>query len=329
VCADQVSLIDLGPTVLSWCGVPVPAGLHGRVIAGPGRAPAPAVGFAFRDRMDERYDCSRAVYDGRFVYIRHYYPLVPNGQHLDYLWKAASMQAWADAFRAGTLTPIQARFFLPKPPEELFDATTDPDNVVNLATDPALAADLARLRAALHERLLSIRDTGFLPEVRLQGGPGAPPAQTLAADETHYPLTRLLPALDRMQLHGDTAAVDSALTDAHSVMRWWAASSAALLPREPDGLAALLEDADVTVRTAAAESLLRRRPDPAAVAALSAVLVSKEAWPVRLAAANAVARLEDRTPFLDALQACGPSEEYLQRLVPWLLGTGRAGLDEH
>jgi hypothetical protein len=49
---------------------------------------------------------------------------------------------------------------------------------------------------------------------------------------------------------------------------------------------------------------------------------------VRLAAANAVARLPDRTPFLKALQACDQSEEYLQRLVPWLLGQGRAGLDE-
>jgi hypothetical protein len=320
VCADQVSLIDLGPTVLSWCGVALPAGIHGRAIAGPARTPAPAVGFSFRERMDERYDGSRAVYDGRFVYIRNYHPLVPNGQYLDYLWKAASMKAWADAFAAGTLTPTQALFFQPKPVEELFDSTSDPDNVVNLAADPAHAADLSRLRTALHARLLAIRDTGFLPEPLLHGLRGAQPAQTFAADETRYPLGRLLPLVDRMQVERDAATVAAGLTDASPVVRWWAASSAALLAQEPAGLGAVLNDDHAAVRVAAAESILRRRSDAAAVTTLTAILGSKATWPERLAAANTVSRLKDRTPFVGALEACEQTEEYLQRIVPWLLG---------
>ena len=320
VCADQVSLLDLGPTVLSWCGVALPSGLHGRAIAGPARSPAPAVGFAFRDRMDERTDGSRAVYDGRYVYIRNYHPLVAHGQYLDYLWRAASMKAWADAFAAGSLTPTQASFFQPKPVEELFDATTDPDNVVNLAADPAHAGDLVRLRAALHERLLAIRDTGFLPEALLHSLRAGQPPATFAADDTRYPIARLIPLVDRMQVQGDAATVDAALADADPTVRWWGASCAALLSREPAGLAALLKDTTPAIRIAAAESILRRRRDVDAIAVVNEVLRSKAEWPVRLAAANTVSRLTDRTPFSAALEATEQGEEYLQRIVPWLLG---------
>lgn len=320
VCEDQVSLIDMGPTVLSWCGVALPSGIHGRAIAGPARSPAPAVGFAFRDRMDERNDGSRAVYDGRYVYIRNYHPLVPNGQYLDYLWKAPSMKAWADAFAAGSLTPTQALFFQPKPVEELFDSTTDPDNVVNLAADPARAGDLARLRTALHDRLLAIRDTGFLPEALLHTLRADQPPATYVADDTRFPIARLIPLIDRMQVQRDAATVDAALSDAHPAVRWWGASCAALLPQEPAGLAALLTDTTPAIRIAAAESILRRRQDAAAVAVLNDVLRSKADWPVRLAAANTVSRLTDRTPFTAALEATEQGEEYMKRIVPWLLG---------
>lgn len=320
VCADQVSLLDMGPTVLSWCGVTLPAGLHGRAIAGPQRTSAPDVGFAFRERMDERYDSSRAVYDGRFVYIRNYQPLVPHGQHLDYQWKAASMQAWAGAFAAGTLTPPQAAFFQPKPSEELYDSTSDPDNVVNLVADASRAADLLRLRAALQARLLAIRDTGFLPEPLMATLRGTQSPMEYAADDERYPLGRLLPLIERMQVGRDAAAVDTALSDSHPVLRHWGATSSLMLPQEPAGLAALLNDRNAAIRVAAAEAILRRRSDVAASAVVNAVLVSKEPWPIRLAAANTVSRLSDRSPFIATLKGTEQTEEYLQRIVPWLLG---------
>ncbi|MBA3697774.1 MAG: sulfatase-like hydrolase/transferase [Planctomycetes bacterium] len=320
VCDDQVNLIDLGPTVLSWCGVALPSGIHGRAIAGPARSPAPAVGFAFRDRMDEKFDSGRAVYDQRYTYIRNYDPLVPHGQHLGYLWQAASMQAWADAFAAGTLTPAQAAFFKPKAVEELYDRTTDPDNVVNLAADPARATDLARLRAALQARLLAIRDSVAAPETVLAELRRDQPALTHLAEESRYPLARLLPLIDRIQVGRDAAAVAASLGDAHPLVRWWGASGAALLSEEPAALATLLNDPVIAVRIAAAESILRRRSDPAAVAALNTVLSTQADWLPRLAAANSISRLDDRTPFRAALEATKQDEEYTKRIVPWLLG---------
>jgi hypothetical protein len=319
VCADQVCLLDMGPTVLSWCGVPLPPGIHGHAIAGPQRGPAPTLGFTFRERMDERYDCSRAVYDGRFVYIRNFQPQVPNGQYLDYQWKAASMRAWSDAFVAGKLTPTQALFFKPKPVEELFDSQADPDNVVNLSSDPAYAADLQRLRAGLQAKRLAIRDTGFLPEPLMVNLRGALPPMTYAADDANYPLARLLPLVETMQVGRDVQAIETALHDRNLVVRYWAAMSAIGLPSEPVGLAALLSDGNAAIRVAACEAILLRRNDVGAVTELNAILKSKELWPIRLAAANTVSRLNDRAPFIEALKDSDKSNEYLGRIIPWLL----------
>lgn len=320
VCAEQVSLIDLGPTVLSWCGVALPADLHGRAIAGPARSKAPTYGFAFRERMDERYDSSRAVYDERFVYIRNYQPQVPHGQHLDYLWRAASMRAWSDAFAAGKLTPVQGRFFLPKAVEELYDRQADPDNVIDLATDPAFAADLKRLRQALHDRLLAVRDSGFIPEPLMASLRGAHTPMDYVADEARYPLARLVSLVDRMQVERDPATIVAALADAHPAVRYWGANASVLLGEEPPALAGVLADPNSAVRVMAAEAILLRRGDPAAIAELNAILPSQEPWPVRLVAANAVARLKDRSPFIAALKATDTKDEYLARIVPWLLG---------
>src|SRR5690606_11801859 len=51
-----------------------------------------------------------------------------------------------------------------KPAEELYDRALDPDNVRNLATDPAHRATLDRLRAALDAHLSEVSDMGAEPE---------------------------------------------------------------------------------------------------------------------------------------------------------------------
>jgi arylsulfatase A-like enzyme len=134
--SELVNFIDLAPTVLSLAGLPLPAQFQGRAIAGPARKAGPEFTFSFRDRMDERYDMARAVTDGRFRYIRNYYPSQPWGQHLEYLWRQPSMKEWAGLFAAGKLNAAQRAFFENKPTEELFDCVADPDNVRNLAADP-------------------------------------------------------------------------------------------------------------------------------------------------------------------------------------------------
>ncbi|HRE04496.1 MAG TPA: hypothetical protein PKX00_02735, partial [Opitutaceae bacterium] len=132
--------------------------------------------------------------------IRNYLPHLPAGQHIAYLWKQASMKTWYALYRAGQLNPTQRAFFEPRAPEELFDLVTDPDNVRNLAADPAHRSTLERLRAANRAHLLRIRDTGFLPEPMMVALSGGASPTTLTASETAYPLARLLDFIDACQL---------------------------------------------------------------------------------------------------------------------------------
>ncbi len=144
-----VSLIDLGPTVLSLCGVPRPYHLQGQPFLGPEAQPREYV-FATRDRYDESYDLVRAVRDRRYKYIRHYYPQLEYSMWVPYRNRHPAMQELWRLYAEGKLTePQQFLMQTHRPPEELYDTATDPWELRNLAADPAQRATLDRLRAVL------------------------------------------------------------------------------------------------------------------------------------------------------------------------------------
>lgn len=293
---ELVNSVDLAPTVLSLAGLDLPAYLQGRAFAGPARTAAPTHVFMARDRMDERYEFSRAVTDGRYLYIRNYHPGFPWGQHLDYLWRQASMAGWADLHHQNRLTGPPAAFFAPKPPEELYDSETDPDHVHNLAAAPGLNSVHARLRTALRNHQLAVRDTGFLPEPMLLATPEGTSPAVLARDPENYPLARLIGLVDELQLHAhpDSALHAAALRDSRPVVRYWAAMASPAATDEKV-LAALLNDPDISVRLAAAESLLRRQDHPAAWQVL-AQTVHTDTTAARLLALNIAARVPRSLP---------------------------------
>lgn len=291
---ELVNFVDFGPTVFSLLGLAPPAQFQGRAFAGPARAPAPEFAFMFRDRMDERYDMIRAVSDGRYRYIRNYYPDRPLGQRIDYLWKQASMQEWETHYRSGNLSAAQRRFFEPKATEELYDLTQDPDNIHNLAADPAHAERLTRLRAALHAHQLAIRDTGFMLEPMMVALAGADSPTVVATDDSRYPLARLISLVDSLQLDAGPEALArraEAAKDPLPIVRYWAAVAALdRLDTPAADIAPLLHDADATVRVAAAEAILRRGSDPAALQVIEDAIVQTQQRELRLFALNALDR---------------------------------------
>lgn len=327
---ELVNFIDLAPTVLSLAGVPLPAQFQGRAFAGAARSPAPEFTFMFRDRMDERYDLARAVTDGRFRYIRNYYPNQPWGQHLDYLWKQASMSEWAKLAADGKLNATQRAFFEAKPAEELFDCTTDPDNVRNLAADPAARPQLVRLRAALRAHLVATRDTGFMPEPLMTAWAGKGSPAVAAADEKRYPLARLLDQLDALQLAGPPSAdaLGIALRAPEAVLRYWGAVAALRAAVLPENAAALLTDEQLVVRLAAAEVVLGKRSDATAWAVIERGLKEAANPAERLFAINVAARIAGGPPAmlkptLEVILAVPPpkdgGEDYTARAVEDLL----------
>lgn len=159
-----ISFVDLAPTLLSITDIDIPEFMQGNAFLGNQKTEDPEYVYMFRDRMDERFDMSRAVRDQKFRYIRNYYPYRIYGQHLEYLWRAPSIASWEQAFLNGKCNEIQSKFWNTKPSEELYDTENDPWEVDNLAGNPEYSMVLERMRKANKDWILDIKDAGFIPE---------------------------------------------------------------------------------------------------------------------------------------------------------------------
>jgi arylsulfatase A-like enzyme len=93
--------------------------------------------------------CERGVRDGRFKYIRNYWPDLAGTPPADAVG-SPTFQEMRRLRDAGGLPPLLLSCFAaPRPAEELYDTAADPHELKNLAGDPAQAQTLERLRAAL------------------------------------------------------------------------------------------------------------------------------------------------------------------------------------
>ena len=162
---DLVSIMDLGPTVLSMAGVELPPYLHGRPFLGPAAAGPRDYVFVSRDRYDHMYDTVRASRDARWKYIRHAEPNQPylgwnsfrnNHPIMQEMWRlhvAGELEGPPAAFMAST-----------RPAEELYDTEADPHEIDNLAADPAHREVLERHRRALDDWQREVGDLGMVTE---------------------------------------------------------------------------------------------------------------------------------------------------------------------
>ncbi len=141
-----VSFVDLAPTILRLAGVSVPAHLHGRdLVIGEPRTYI----YASRDRIDEVPDRQRAVRDERYKYIRSWHPELGGGHALAFRDNIDMMRELHALYAAGELNSVQSRWFEGPGEEQLYDVVADPFELNNLASDPALEAELIRLRDEL------------------------------------------------------------------------------------------------------------------------------------------------------------------------------------
>lgn len=301
---DPVHFVDFAPTVLSLAGVKIPDYMQGRAFAGKAKAEPNEFVFCTRDRMDERYDMMRSAADSRWIYIRNYRGDLPYVQPLEYMFRARGYQSWARVAREGGLTPATAMFWGEKPPEELYDCESDPDNVRNLAGDPAQHARLERMRAALDRRLIANMDNGFLPEGSALEGYEASHAAGA------YPIERVvaLANLASQRSAANLPRLIEALDDKSEPMRWWAAQGCAMLATKAAAAEAALgkrlEDPSGAVQIAAAEALARIGKPDAALKTLERWLAQSDRPEWALQAANVLDRMgEAARPALPAMKA--------------------------
>jgi len=226
-----VSFIDFPKTVLSICGLPVPAQMQGRIFMGADTEPSLERVWFMRDRMAERFDFSRAVTDGRYYYIRNFMPHRPRGRDATYGYRVQSnWGAWRSFYEAGQCDEVQSQFFQPKPAIQLFDTEKDPWHVNNIAGETEQLERIGKLSAALDKWMIDTRDLGIVPEAMYDdlAGPGKPfPTLYEYARSEAYPVEELLKAAKTASL-GDPGRVDQYLRmmkDDHPVVRYWSCRS--------------------------------------------------------------------------------------------------------
>jgi N-sulfoglucosamine sulfohydrolase len=166
---DIVSLMDLGPTVLSLSGIKPPDHMHGRAFLGPYKTDDPhKYAFGSADRFDEVYDMSRSAIDGRYVYIRNFRPELPLVYRNAYREQIEMNSELIEMDRLGQLEGDAKYIFMKtKPLEELYDLHEDPWEINNLADSPDHQDKLKELRSALLSWQLEVGDKGFIPEYDL------------------------------------------------------------------------------------------------------------------------------------------------------------------
>lgn len=259
-----VSFVDFGPTVLSLAGVRLSAWMQGKAFLGPFASEPNAFLHGYRGRMDERTDLVRSVTDGRYVYVRNFMPHRPAGQHLSYMFQTPTTQVWYDRFVRGELNPVQAAYWLPKPSEELYDLNQDPDEVLNLAPSSEHRAVLGRLRQAVEEQILRVRDVGLLPEGEMHRRAKGKSPYDMAREEGVYPLERILAAalVASSREPCEARELRNWLTDPDPAVRYWGAMGAlvqgpARAAELREELTAALHDETSCVAIAAAEVMAR------------------------------------------------------------------------
>jgi uncharacterized sulfatase len=257
-----VGFVDLAPTMLSLAGAKAPSFYQGKAFLGPDEAAPRTHSFGFRGRMDERHDLVRSVRNQRYVYIRNYMPQLIYGQHLDYQWETPTTRVWERLYKEGNLNEAQRKYWETKPAEELYDLTTDRDEVKNLASSPAHKNVLDELRKAHRAHELEIRDVGLLPEAEIHSRAGAGAPYDAGHDPKRYPAERILDAADlaSSMKPGVTNKLIEALSDPDSAVRYWGAMGV-LMRGESEFKAArsavvkLASDASPSVRVVASELL--------------------------------------------------------------------------
>ncbi|MEC9036314.1 MAG: sulfatase-like hydrolase/transferase [Verrucomicrobiota bacterium] len=288
-----VSSVDLGPTVLNLAGIEVPDKLQGRAFIGEKLSAPRRFVFGARDRMDERYDIIRSIFDGRYRYIRNFEPLKPYYQYMNTPEKGATMREIRRAEKEGTLTQTGKIFSTDKKPvEELYDFKSDPHEIRNLASDPDHSIILKKMRSNLAQWQSEIGDIGLIPEaeIEIREKKAGSRFEIMNGGLSDKNQVQRLVSIATKASQGNSALGEliSAITDNDPVIRYWALTGIGNIGVAEDEVLELskkaMKDESPNVRIAAARAVARLGDTDSALEVLRKELRSDHQWG-RLAAA--------------------------------------------
>lgn len=323
-----INFVDFVPTILSIIDIPIPDYLQGNAFLGKQKTKDPEYTYMSRQRMDERYDLVRSVRDKHYRYIRNYMPFRITMQHVDFMFRAPSAEAWFKAFKEGKTNAVQSFPFQVKPVEELYDSEKDPWEVNNLAGNPKYASVLKRMRKVQTEWMRKIKDVGLIPESDYTN---------FAGDKSMYdymrspecPFDELMKASELATLGGkkDLGVFVKYLHSSNSAIRYWGATGLLILKK--DAIPAISElkkstkDKSGFVATLSAESLYNLGEKQIAKQTYKRILTSDRynAYD-KIFAMNSIDAVNDYSPeFIPLFKILAKNKEnhYVVRIAKYLL----------
>lgn len=160
---EVISLLDITATTLALAGIERPNGMQSRVFVGDDKPAARKYAFAARDRIDETVVRQRSVSSAQYHYIRNFtkgagFPTLNRYKEKCFLVKPLMR----DLLAKGELTGPPLYLMQPFASEMLFDTTSDPHEVNNLAEsdNPEHQRALVEMRAALETWMAETGDRG-------------------------------------------------------------------------------------------------------------------------------------------------------------------------
>lgn len=162
-----VSFVDFAPTVLALCGIDCPDYMQGGNFLDQKNKREWVYGA--RDRVDEVFDCSRSVRNGRWLLIRNYHPHLGWNQPSVFSDLGEIRREITSYFQGkGPRSPGLFHYALPhRDFYEFYDCKADPENLRNLSEEEMSHEQRNAFESAikeLHGMARKTNDTGCLPE---------------------------------------------------------------------------------------------------------------------------------------------------------------------
>ncbi len=305
----MVGFVDFAPTVITLAGAEVPGMMEGRNFLGAGTEPKEYI-YGYRDRADDCYEVSRSVYNGRYVYVRHFMPQLPYFQQA-IIFGPGKEGSYEEIHRLrdlGMLPEGTRRMFERKPAEELFDLENDRREQNNLVNDPALADLVDSLRNNLLHWMAGHRDTGMFSEgeMMIRAQEMNTSVYEMAREYSDEDFNKIVLAAEMVGKLNDPSELRFFFSDGDSAVRFWALIAVDAYEGDISSvdpyLDELLHDPSPDVAVKAAEIKIKRYNDEEAFSVLEDVL-DHDYEPVVLQAAISVRQLEEKAePLLPVIK---------------------------
>ena len=306
----MVGFVDFAPTVISLAGAEVPEMMEGRNFLGAGTEPKEYV-YGYRDRADDCYEVSRSVYDGRYLYVRHFMPQLPYFQQAVIFGpqKEGSYEEIHRLRNRGMLPEGTRKMFERKPVEQLFDLENDLWEENNLIDNPELAGLVEYLREKVDTWMLDHRDTGLFSEgeMMMRARQNGHSVYEMARGYAREDFRKIISAAQMVGRINDPAELIPLLEAEDSAVRFWALIAMDAFEGDISPVSSyldnMLDDPSLSNAVKAAEIKIKRYNDREEAFRVLEDVLGHDYEPLVLQAAISVRQLEEKAePLLPAIE---------------------------